>query len=64
MYDPPVSTICYSDKLQHIRLSIKMDPFKVVLVGDAQVGKSCYLRKIATGTFEKRYEPTIGVEVR
>lgn len=37
--------------------------FKVVLVGDGGVGKSTYLEKILTNNFQKKYVPTMGVEV-
>nr|AGT16630.1 GTP-binding nuclear protein [Saccharum hybrid cultivar R570] len=38
--------------------------FKLVLVGDGGTGKTTYVKRHITGEFEKRYEPTIGVEVR
>lgn len=38
--------------------------FKVVLLGDAGVGKSVYIHRILTGEFEKKYVPTVGAEVR
>jgi len=38
--------------------------FKVVLVGDGGVGKTTFVKRHRTGEFEKRYVPTIGVEVR
>lgn len=37
--------------------------FKLVLVGDGAVGKTTLVRRHLTGEFEKRYIPTLGVEV-
>ncbi|EEE65972.1 hypothetical protein OsJ_21884 [Oryza sativa Japonica Group] len=38
--------------------------FKLILVGDGGTGKTTFVKRHITGEFEKRYEPTIGVEVR
>lgn len=37
-------------------------PRKVVLVGDAQAGKTCLRRAFAEQPFEAAYVPTLGVE--
>lgn len=37
--------------------------FKIVLVGDGGVGKTAYINRLRTGDFEKKYNPTIGLEV-
>jgi len=37
--------------------------WKVVLVGDGGVGKTTFLKRHRTGEFEKKYVPTLGVEV-
>eukprot|EP01122_Echinamoeba_exundans_P002103 TRINITY_DN12067_c0_g1_i1.p1 TRINITY_DN12067_c0_g1~~TRINITY_DN12067_c0_g1_i1.p1 ORF type:complete len:242 (-),score=74.63 TRINITY_DN12067_c0_g1_i1:780-1424(-) len=37
--------------------------FKVLLVGDGGVGKTTFVRRHKSGEFERRYIPTIGVEV-
>ena len=39
-------------------------PFlKLVLVGDGGVGKTTFVKRHLTGEFEKKYIPTLGVEV-
>jgi GTP-binding nuclear protein Ran len=38
--------------------------FKLVLVGDGGVGKTTFVKRHVTGEFEKKYVPTLGVEVR
>jgi GTP-binding nuclear protein Ran len=37
--------------------------FKVILVGDGGVGKTAFVRRHASGEFEKKYIATLGVEV-
>ena len=37
--------------------------YKVLLIGDSGSGKSTLINKYKTGKFEKRYTPTIGIEV-
>ncbi|KAF1871354.1 hypothetical protein Lal_00020147 [Lupinus albus] len=37
--------------------------FKLVIVGDGGTGKTTFVKRHLTGEFEKKYEPTIGVEV-
>lgn len=37
--------------------------FKIILVGDGGVGKTTFVKRHVSGEFEKRYVPTIGVEV-
>ncbi|GAM21693.1 hypothetical protein SAMD00019534_048680 [Acytostelium subglobosum LB1] len=39
------------------------DPIKLVLVGDGGVGKTTFVKRHATGEFETRYIPTLGVNV-
>jgi len=40
-----------------------MPEFKLVLVGDGGVGKTTLVKRHLTGEFEKKYIPTLGVEV-
>jgi len=37
--------------------------FKLVLVGDGGTGKTTFVRRHQTGEFERKYIPTVGVEV-
>lgn len=37
--------------------------FKLILVGDGGVGKTCFVKRHKTGEFEKKYVATLGVEV-
>ncbi|KAK3436660.1 hypothetical protein EUGRSUZ_C01289 [Eucalyptus grandis] len=37
--------------------------FKLVIVGDGGTGKTTFVKRHLTGEFEKKYEPTTGVEV-
>jgi small GTP-binding protein len=36
---------------------------KVILVGDSQVGKSCFRKRLMGESFDQNYIPTLGVEV-
>lgn len=36
--------------------------FKLVLVGDASVGKTCVVQRFKTGAFSERQSSTIGVD--
>lgn len=38
--------------------------FKLILVGDGGVGKTTFVKRHVSGEFEKKYVPTLGVEVR
>lgn len=37
--------------------------FKLVIIGDGGTGKTTFVKRHRTGEFEKKYEPTMGVEV-
>jgi len=37
--------------------------FKCSVIGDGGVGKTAYIMQLLIGSFEKRYVPTLGVEV-
>ncbi|CAL1388166.1 unnamed protein product [Linum trigynum] len=43
--------------------TIDYPSFKIVLVGDGGTSKMTFVKRHITDEFEKRYEPTIGVEV-
>lgn len=43
--------------------SNNQNTFKVTLVGDGAVGKTAFVKRQITGEFEKRYIPTLGLEV-
>ncbi len=36
---------------------------KIVLIGDGGIGKTSYVSRLMTGSFESKYIPTMGVEV-
>ena len=36
--------------------------FKIVLIGDAAVGKTCLLQRFRYGTYSERHNSTIGVD--
>lgn len=39
-----------------------MNSVKIVIIGDGGVGKSSFVERIQTGNFDRKYEPTMGVE--
>eukprot|EP01068_Selenidium_serpulae_P010739 Selendium_serpulae@DN5521_c0_g1_i1.p3 len=51
------------DQAQQAQPTRTSPEFKLVLVGDGAVGKTTLVRRHLTGEFEKRYIPTLGVEV-
>ena len=40
-----------------------MDTKKIVLIGDAKVGKTTLIHLLLTGEYKEKYSPTLGVEV-
>ena len=44
-------------------MTSKIPTYKVLLVGDGGVGKTCFVKKHRRNEFEKRYIATMGVEV-
>ena len=41
-----------------------VDKYKCLLVGDADVGKTVYVRRHVTGDFTKKYQATLGLNVQ
>ena len=40
-----------------------MDTKKIVLIGDANVGKTTFVQRLLNGNYQDKYIPTLGVEV-
>jgi len=38
--------------------------FKVIVIGDSNVGKTCLTFRFCGGSFSEKFEPTIGVDFR
>ena len=38
--------------------------FKIILTGDGGVGKTTFVKRLMTGEFERKYNATLGVDVR
>jgi GTP-binding nuclear protein Ran len=48
----------------YITMEGQIPTVKCVLVGDGAVGKTTFVKRHISGEFEKKYEPTVGAEVR
>jgi len=44
-------------------MNIQMQPKKIIVVGDANVGKTTYLTRIRTGEFTSEHIPTTSVDI-
>lgn len=38
--------------------------FKIIVIGDSNVGKTCLTFRFCGGSFSEKFEPTIGVDFR
>jgi len=58
--------VTYSNhyKTQQMAEIQPMREYKIVIIGDAGVGKTTFITRHKTGEFVKKYEPTFGVVVR
>jgi GTP-binding nuclear protein Ran len=45
-------------------MSTTVQSFKIILIGDGSSGKTTFLMRHLTGEYEKKYNPTVGVEVQ
>lgn len=48
---------------QSLETQVPRSTFKIVLVGDTNVGKTTFVKRHQSGDFEKNHIPTMGVEV-
>ena len=44
-------------------MSVSSKTFKVIVVGDAGIGKTAFVRRFRDGVFDYKYQATMGVEV-
>ena len=44
-------------------MALQSNRYKIIVVGDANVGKTTFVERHLTGEFKKNYEPTLGVDV-
>ncbi|KAK7352733.1 hypothetical protein VNO80_18161 [Phaseolus coccineus] len=58
----PLSVTVFTMALPN-QQTVDYPSFKLVIVGDGGTGKTTFVKRHLTGEFEKKYEPTIGVEV-
>lgn len=59
--DPDSSTVCERDSFQD---SFQTRVFKIIVIGDSNVGKTCLTYRFCEAKFLKNPEATIGVDFR
>nr|AFK40430.1 unknown [Lotus japonicus] len=62
-FPPCLTFLLFSPKALPQQQVVDYPSFKLVIVGDGGTGKTTFVKRHLTGEFEKKYEPTIGVEV-
>ncbi|KAL4282522.1 hypothetical protein GQ457_16G004180 [Hibiscus cannabinus] len=60
---PFLLSVAYQSMALPNQQTVDYPSFKLVIVGDGGTGKTTFVKRHLTGEFEKKYEPTIGVEV-
>jgi GTP-binding nuclear protein Ran len=48
---------------QNAQTSVDCFTFKICIIGDAGVGKTTFIKRLQTGEFVTKYDPTLGVDV-
>jgi len=51
------------ERRKNVTMVQESNSIKVMLVGDGGVGKTTYVKRLLTGEFERKYDPTMGAEV-
>lgn len=64
--DPDIATVCDRDSLANdsFQDSFQTRVFKIIVIGDSNVGKTCLTYRFCEAKFLKNPEATIGVDFR